>query len=86
MCAALSHPPSMHEALADLQGECEWCKGESHILKSTRPQSLKLFKKSSGCARRQGESHFLQTTRPQPMKLLQMFTKHVRGAKAGATF
>eukprot|EP00959_Pyramimonas_sp_CCMP1952_P455755 9472052-Pyramimonas_sp.AAC.1 len=48
MCTALrreSHfenePPSIREALANVEDECARRYGESHILKTARPQSVK---------------------------------------------
>eukprot|EP00959_Pyramimonas_sp_CCMP1952_P334689 7008722-Pyramimonas_sp.AAC.1 len=36
-----NHPPSIREALANVQNECARRSGESHSLKTTRPQTVK---------------------------------------------
>eukprot|EP00959_Pyramimonas_sp_CCMP1952_P064451 1345840-Pyramimonas_sp.AAC.1 len=38
-----NHPPPIRETLANFGNECARRQGESHILETTRPQSVKLL-------------------------------------------
>eukprot|EP00959_Pyramimonas_sp_CCMP1952_P061572 1286666-Pyramimonas_sp.AAC.1 len=59
MCAALrqalhveKEPPSIREALANVESNCAWSQGESHILRTGGPNLCNSCNVLNECARR----------------------------------